>query len=126
MGCHSLLQEIFPTQGSNPGLLHCRWRLYHLSHQGSPISDQLCANENFSEILFYIRSPGKIKIVRCVCKGVNQQEFLPTAVGSENVLVFYCKVEYFYILLAIKSYRFSCMHTPGHSLGCFQYFSKSK
>ena len=34
MGCHSLLQEIFPTQGSNPGLLHCRQVLYHLSHQG--------------------------------------------------------------------------------------------
>ena len=63
MGCHSLLQEIFPTQGSNPGLLHCRWMLYCLSHHGSPISDQLCANENFSEILFYICSPGKIKIV---------------------------------------------------------------
>ena len=27
---------IFPTQGSNLGLLHCRWMLYHLSHQGSP------------------------------------------------------------------------------------------
>ena len=26
---------IFPTQGSNPGLLHCRWILYHLSHQSS-------------------------------------------------------------------------------------------
>ena len=25
MGCHFLLQGIFPTQGSNPGLLHCRW-----------------------------------------------------------------------------------------------------
>ena len=25
---------IFPTQGSNPGLLHCRQILYHLSHQG--------------------------------------------------------------------------------------------
>ena len=24
VGCHSLLQWIFPTQGSNPGLLHCR------------------------------------------------------------------------------------------------------
>ena len=36
MGSHSLLQGIFPTQGSNPGLLHCRWILYHLSHQGSP------------------------------------------------------------------------------------------
>ena len=33
---HSLLQGIFPTQGSNPGLLHCRWILYQLSHQGSP------------------------------------------------------------------------------------------
>ena len=26
------LQKIFPTQGLNPGL-HCRWILYHLSHQ---------------------------------------------------------------------------------------------
>ena len=36
VGCHALLQEIFPTQGSNPGLLHCRLILYCLSHQGSP------------------------------------------------------------------------------------------
>ena len=35
VGCHVLLQGIFPTQGSNPGLLQCRWILYHLSHQGS-------------------------------------------------------------------------------------------
>ena len=32
----SLLQGNVPTQGSNPGLLHCRWILYQLSHQGSP------------------------------------------------------------------------------------------
>ena len=31
----SFLQGIFPTQGSNPGLPHCRQTLYHLSHQGS-------------------------------------------------------------------------------------------
>ena len=36
MGCHTLLQGIFPTQGSNPGPPHCRQILYHLSHQGSP------------------------------------------------------------------------------------------
>ena len=36
MGSCSLLQEIFPTQGLNPGLLHCRLILYQLSHQGSP------------------------------------------------------------------------------------------
>ena len=35
VGCHFLLQGIFPTQGSNPGLLHCRQMLYRLSHQGS-------------------------------------------------------------------------------------------
>ena len=38
VGCHSLFQGIFPTQGSNPGLLHCRQILYHLSHQRSPDS----------------------------------------------------------------------------------------
>ena len=34
MGCHFLLQGIFPTQGLNPGLLHCRQTLYSLSRQG--------------------------------------------------------------------------------------------
>ena len=36
--CRFLLQEIFPTQESNPGLPHCRQMLYRLSHQGSPVS----------------------------------------------------------------------------------------
>jgi len=34
VGSHFLLQGIFPAQGLNPGLLHCRWILYQLSHQG--------------------------------------------------------------------------------------------
>ena len=36
VGCHTLLQGIVLTQGSNSGLPHCRWILYHLSHQRSP------------------------------------------------------------------------------------------
>ena len=32
VSCHSLVQGIFSTQGSNPGLLHCRWILYCLIH----------------------------------------------------------------------------------------------
>ena len=36
MGVHFLLQGIFPTQGSNPGLPHCGQILYCLSLQGSP------------------------------------------------------------------------------------------
>ena len=36
VGSLSLLQWIFQTKGSNPGLLHCRWFLYQLSHKRSP------------------------------------------------------------------------------------------
>ena len=36
VGSHSILQGIFPTQGSNRGLLHFWWILYQLSHKGSP------------------------------------------------------------------------------------------
>ena len=36
VGCHALLQGIFPIQGLNPGLPHYKQILYHLSHQGSP------------------------------------------------------------------------------------------
>ena len=39
VGCHSLLQGIFLTQGLNPSLPHCRQILYHLSHQGSPLTN---------------------------------------------------------------------------------------
>ena len=36
VGCHVLLQGIFPTTGLNPGIPHCRQILYHLSHQSDP------------------------------------------------------------------------------------------
>ena len=41
VGRYSILQGIFPTQGLNPGLPHCRWVLYQLSHQESPILEWL-------------------------------------------------------------------------------------
>ena len=42
VGCHAFLQGIFPTRGSNPGLPHCWWIFYCLSHQGSPIYVCVC------------------------------------------------------------------------------------
>ena len=39
VGSLSLLQGIFPTQGSNRGLLHCRQILYQLSYQGNPFEN---------------------------------------------------------------------------------------
>jgi len=40
VGSHFLIQGIFPTQGSNTGLLHCGWILYHLSQQERRLSDE--------------------------------------------------------------------------------------
>ena len=49
VGCHSLLQGIFPTQGSNLSLLYCRQMLYHLSHQGSPNDSSFGRDQNVLE-----------------------------------------------------------------------------
>ena len=42
VGCNFLLQGIFLTQGSNPGLLDCRQNLYYVNHPGSPIYARHC------------------------------------------------------------------------------------
>ena len=42
MGCHFLLQGIFPTQGSNPHLLHCQQILYHLATRKTLIKCLCC------------------------------------------------------------------------------------
>ena len=41
VGCHFLLQGIFPSQGLKPGLPHCRQTFYRLSHQGSAIKPKI-------------------------------------------------------------------------------------
>ena len=49
VGCHALLQGIFPTRGTNLGLLHCRQILYHLSHLGNPKETSTSIQWNTSE-----------------------------------------------------------------------------
>ena len=44
-GSHSLPQGIFPTQGSNPGLLYCKWILYYLSYQESPVNNVVIVSD---------------------------------------------------------------------------------
>ena len=46
VGSFSLLQGIFPTQGLNPGLPHCRWILYQLSYQEDEISTSIEIRES--------------------------------------------------------------------------------
>ena len=49
VGCHALLQGIFPTQGSNPGLLHCRWILYQLKYPESQLYSLVSTNQMSSK-----------------------------------------------------------------------------
>ena len=51
MGCYFLLQGIFLTQGSNPGLPHCRQMLHHLSHQGSLLDHSKCFSYRSQSVL---------------------------------------------------------------------------
>ena len=93
VGCHFLLQGIFPTQGSNPGLLHCRQTLYRLSHQGSPLGAfgsrfslvQLCATlwTVPARLLCPWDSPGKNTGVSC---HVLLQGIFPTQGSNPGLL----------------------------------------
>ena len=66
VGSLFLLQGIFPTQGWNPGLPHCRWILYQLSHNGS----QQRKRNSLQKIFMSISQITKIeiKIVSCIKK----------------------------------------------------------
>ena len=50
VGCHALLQGMFLTQGSNPGLLRCRRILYRLSQQGHSTGTYLISSGFFPVI----------------------------------------------------------------------------
>ena len=50
----SLLQGIFPTQGSNPGLPHCRWILYQLSYEGSPSNCHILYIDMYACLCMYL------------------------------------------------------------------------
>ena len=52
VGCYFLLHGIFQTQGSNPGLPHCRQTLYLLSHQGSPSALKVVSSAYLRLLIF--------------------------------------------------------------------------
>ena len=69
MGSCSLLQGIFPNQGSNPGLPQYRWILYQLSHQGSP--NNLITLKEIEYIIFKfpkMKSPGSDSFTGELCQ----------------------------------------------------------
>ena len=70
VGSHSLLQGIFPTRGSNPGLPHCRRVLYQLSHKGSPLELWVTRNLVFLYLCFLVFVPPSADTPRDFWSGV--------------------------------------------------------
>ena len=60
VGSQALLQEIFPTQGLNPGLLHCRQMLYPLSNQGRPSEREVDVFVEFPYFLYDLVNVGNL------------------------------------------------------------------
>ena len=77
VGCHALLQWVFPTRASKPVLLHCRWVLYHLSLKNlGGAKGEMC-----------VFSTGMHK--RAVAGHTKTGQLLPALKGDEFSLSFY-------------------------------------
>ena len=74
MGSLSLLQQIFPSQGSNPSLLHCSQGLYHLSHQGSPRIPLKAKVKLLSRVRFFA-TPWTVAYQAPLSMGFSRQEY---------------------------------------------------
>ena len=76
MGSPSLLQGIFPTQGSHPGFLHCRW-IHQLSQKGSPRKLEWVAYP-FSKGIFLTQqsNPGGLLQYRQILSQLSYQAIL--------------------------------------------------
>ena len=86
MDCHSILQRIFPTQGSKPGLPHCRQILYHLSHRED-------SHVQYNDLQF-------VKIILCIFHvsllkktGATPEptQILPTPLGELHSSYSFCR-----------------------------------
>ena len=74
MGCHFLLQGIFLTQGSNPGLPHCGQILYQLSHKGSPLGSQKVKVKSISCVRLFA-TPWTVAYQAPLSMGFSRQEY---------------------------------------------------
>ena len=92
MRCHALLQGIFLTQGSIPGLSHCRQILHQLSHQGSPrilewVAYPFCSRSSHPRI-----KPGSPAL---------QADSLPTELSRKPTYIYICTYLYIDICLQL-------------------------
>ena len=90
VGSLSLFQQIFPTQGLDPGLLHCRWILYQLSYRGSPTFN---SNSSLIPIVFLSILSDFLPRQSVICK---QRQFC----------VFFSNLYTFYFLFCLSAFSY--------------------
>ena len=84
MGSLSLLQGVFPTQGSNPGLLHCRRILYQLCYEGSKkLNKDLHDPENHDGVVTHLEPD----ILECEVKWALGSITMNKASGGDDIPV---------------------------------------
>ena len=77
VGCHFLLQEIFPSQGSNPGLLHWQADSLSLSHLGSPIHTHIYLNIHiYMHMHKYLCTRPHTYVFGCAGSSLRAEDFL--------------------------------------------------
>ena len=117
VGCHFLLQEIFPTQGSNPGLPHSRQTLKPLSHQGSLKRTRKDKGKNGgSERLLF----GAAKSQQMVTAAMKLKLFSPWQKGYDQYRQHIKKRRHYFANKdpASQSYGFSSSHVWMWELDC--------
>ena len=113
VGSHSLLREIFPTQGPNPGLPHCRQILYHLSHHRS-LPEVLPALKNqLKSHILKKSSPNPSYLVSPPCRFQPKMLHRALCKGGQEKLLFLTKASSdFYHQEAWESSSLVRMHCP--------------
>ena len=111
VGTCSLPQGIFPTQGSNPGLEHCRRILYQLSHQGSPNVIKVCPK--YYVVYAYMLKKKKKKTNNILSWNSDLTSMPGFNVGSLNTMSFFNLKRRMLIKKLIKNI-YTHTHMHGH------------
>ena len=119
VGSCSLLQGIFPTQGSNPGLLHCRWIFYHLGQ--SVILKEIWegTSQMYSGNLPSCISRFKHHFLSVPSSCSPVKPFLPSIVLSKKNIMWdqICKVFFFFFWLS-SMWDLSCLTKNWNHASC--------
>ena len=84
---HALLQGIFPTQGLNPGLLHCWWILYCLSHQNSHTIFTAVKEIFYHEKILFSQKCTKLFRVKSI--DMYQSIYCASTISMIKILIFF-------------------------------------